>query len=377
MSAPGANLDELLDAATDLDVAREIISRLHARTQALQQNSDQLRAELTLHKRGGGGGASLSQLQRARADLRELRVYARKRNLDGDALALVTAGGDGMLMPGIAAMDQTLKIDGLPEDGLRGLRPVFVTPTTRLGELIAMTSSYRLAPFSAISMRFGAEMNWRASGAIAGLGLAKGERVEAVCALNTDEPPSHLLIVTMRGWCRALPWSIADSLLASGQTIAPGDKGDVPAWIAPLDAADADLLLLTRLGRWARFPLRGLEAAGMYGASLEPDDDVCGAVVLNPRDAAIQFVTADGGQFAVAQTGLPAHKRPGAKTQSLARNIVAQACARHAKSGAALLLTMGGDVIISASRALQIVEKPHEARALNVAGARLAAVGWL
>jgi hypothetical protein len=61
----------------------------------------------------------------------------------------------------------------------------------------------------------------------------------------------------------------------------------------------------------------------------------------------------------------------------LARNIVAQACARHTKSGAALLLTMGGDVIISASRALQIVEKPHEARALNVAGARLAAVGWL
>lgn len=377
MSAPGASLDELLDAATDLDAARQLIEMLHARMQTLQQNSDQLRAELTLQKRGGGGGASLAQLTRARADLRDLRAFARKRNLDGDALAIVTASGDGLLVPGLTAMDQTLAIEGLPEDGLRGLRPVFVAPATRLGELAALTSLFRLVPINALAVRVSQDMDWGASGPIGGLALGKGERIEAICALDTFAPPTHVLIVTTRGWCRALPWGIAEGLLASGQGIAAADKGDVPVWIGPITPAHADVLLLTRHSRWARFPLRGLEAAGMYGASLDQDDDVCGVALLGPRDAAVQFVSADGAQFAVALEGLPAHKRPGAKTQPLLRNTVAMGCAPHDRDGAALLLAMNGDVIVSTSRALQIADKPHEARPLNVAGARLAAVGWL
>jgi hypothetical protein len=377
VSAPGASLDELLDAATDLDAARHMIEMLHARMQTLQQNSDQLRAELTLQKRGGGGGASQAQLVRARADLRELRAFARKRNLDGDGLAIVTAAGDGLLVPGLAAMDQTLHIEGLPEDGLRGLRPVFVAPTTRLGELVALTSFFRLVAINALSMRVSQDMDWRASGPIGGPALSKGERIEAICALDTFAPPTHVLIVTTRGWCRGLPWSIAEGLLASGQTITPGEKGDVPAWIGPVTAAHADVLLLTRHSRWTRFSLRSLEAAGMYGASIEPDDDLCGVALLGPRDAAVQFVTAEGAQLAVASEGLPAHKRPGAKTQPLTRNTVAMACAPHDRDGAALLLAMNGDLIVSTSRALKIADKPHEARPLNVAGARLAAVGWV
>ena len=50
--------------------------------QQLQQQSDELRAENVLLKRSGAGAATHEQVQRLRTDLRDLRTFAERHNLN-------------------------------------------------------------------------------------------------------------------------------------------------------------------------------------------------------------------------------------------------------------------------------------------------------
>ncbi len=371
-------LEELLEAAPDLAAAHLLIAELHARTQTLQRNSDALRAETAFLKRSGSG-ASPAQLSRARNDLRDLRLYARKRNLDGDVLALLTGTGDALLLPGVASMDQTLKLVTAEDRGVRELRPLYMAATTRLGGLLAMTSTFRLVSLNGLGIRLSARMDWQDAARASALGLMKLEQVEAVCVVDEFAPPAQLVVVTRQGWCRALPWGVVENMLASGQQITPGEHTDAPVWLGASDGGAEDLLLLTRLGRWVRFPLKLVESSGAFCVSREQDDDVVAALILPSinADDAVQFVGADGAQFVVATAGLPAHKKPGAKSQPLIKNFVALTCALQSQTTATLMLTMTGDLVVSTTRSLPIAAKPSEARPLNVVGARVAAAMFL
>lgn len=368
-----SDMQALLAETGDPAIARDIVIALQQRISELQLNSDALRIENALLKRTGGGGISQEYVQRLKSDMRELRAHARKHGLDSDTLALIEPHGAGMHVPAPAPMDQVLRVEPPAGQSLRDLRPLTMTVTTQLGSMIALTSSFRLLLINGLSLTLSERSDWRDARKIGGLGLAHGERIDAVCAVDEFSPPRQLLIVSRQGWCRALPWSVVESLLASGLPISPADKADVPAWIGRCDGID--VVLVTRLGRWVRFPVAGIEASGGQSVSLEQDDDIATAAVIGEpdNDRALHFVGADGAQLAVAVNGLTAHKRPGARTQILMRNWVALACGIATSNDAALMLGMNGDLTVSTLRSLPIAAKPSDARALNVAGQRLAA----
>jgi hypothetical protein len=367
------DVQALLAETDDPAVARDIIIALRQRINELQLNSDALRIENALLKRAGGGGISHEYVQRLKSDMRELRAHARKRGLDSDTLALIAHNGAGMHVPAPALMDQTLRVEPPAGQSLRDLRPLTMTLSTQLGGMIALTSSFRLLLINGLSLPLSERSDWRDARQIAGLGLARGERIDAVCAVDEFSPPRQVLIVSRQGWCRALPWTVVESLLASGLPMSPADKADAPAWIGPCNGAE--VVLVTRLGRWVRFPAAGIEASGGQSVSLEQDDDIATAAVIGEadKDRALHFIGADGAQFAVAVSGLTAHKKPGAKTQILMRNWVALACGIATGSDAALMLGMNGDLIVSTLRSLPTASRPSDARALNMAGQRLAA----
>jgi DNA gyrase/topoisomerase IV subunit A len=357
------------EARNDPDTAQQIIEALAGRVQQLQVQSDELRAENVLLKRSGAGAATQEQVQRLRTDLRDLRTFAERHNLNSDVVSIVSFTGHGLHIPAPAPMEQTLSLGVSEGEEVRDLKPLFMTTATRLDSLLAITSSFRLVMVNGLSLPLSDDMHWR--DATPAISLGRGERVEATLAVNELMPPRTVLIVTRGGWVRPLSWALVENLALSGQPLSPPNKGDAPAWIGAIEAGD--VLLLTRNGRWTRFPLNSIDSAGVQAIALDADDDVAGAVVIPPNASAVVFIGADGAQIVISNAGLEAHKRPGGKTQALARRFIALAGFAARKTDAVLLLSNSGDLIVESLRALPIALRPSDAQPLNVVNQRLIA----
>jgi DNA gyrase/topoisomerase IV subunit A len=272
-------------------------------------------------------------------------------------------------------MDQTLSLATSDDEPVRDLKPLFMASATRLDSLLVMTSSFRLVMANGLGLPLSENMDWRDARSIGALALARGERIEATCTVNELQPPRMLVVVTRRGWARAMSWSLVENLVIGGQPITPPNAGDTPVWIGAAD--EGDLLLLTRNGAWTRFPISSLDASGGVGIALDQDDDVACAAAIGSGDAATYFVGADGAQLAVANGGLEAHKKPGAKPAALARRFISLACYTAKKTHAVLLLSNNSDLIVETLRALPVAARPSEAQPLNVVNQRLIAATLL
>lgn len=364
------DLEALLAEAQDAETAARIIALLHGRVAELQRAADELRVELTLLQRTSRGGAGAVGAERIQTGLRDLRAHARRAGLDFDTLAIVAEDGVGMHVPMPAPVDQTLRLAAAEGASLRDLRPLHVAASTRLGTLLAMTSRFRLHFLSGLGLPVSEAWRWAQAQRSGQIVLERGERIEALCAVDEFAPPKYVLVVAHSGWCRALPWRLVENLAAGGATLSAGDAGDTPAWIGPCD--EGDVLLLTRLGRYVRFPTAALAAMGEEGARLEEDDDAAAAVVLRPNDErAVHVFGADGAHVAIAAAGFEAHKKPGGRTHPLLRGWLTAGAAVAAQHGACALFGMNGDVQTTSLRTIPVAARPHEARALNVLGQRL------
>ena len=359
------------EARGDPATAQQIIEALAGRVQQLQQQSDELRAENVLLKRSGSHQVFQEQVQRLRTDLRDLRALAEKANLNPDVVTVMSFTGQALHLPAPLAMDQTLTLETRrnENESVRDLRPLFMTSATRLDSLLCITSAFRLQMVNGLSAALSDAMHWKDARQMAA--LARGERIEATCTLNELQPPRMLIVVTRQGWVRAMSWSLVENLVISGQPITSPNANDAPVWIGVAD--EGDLLLLTRNGKWTRFPINAIDSSGSAGIALDQDDDVAWACVLRPDDAAVYFVGGDGAQIAISSGGLEAHKKPGGKPASLARKFVTLACFTAKKTGAVMMLSASGDLIIETLRVLPIAAKPSEAQSLNVVSQRLIA----
>lgn len=357
------------EARNDPDTAQQIIEALTSRTQQLQQQADELRAENVLLKRSGMHQVYHDQVQRLKTDLRDLRTFAERHALNPDVVSLVSFTGHGLHLPAPLAMDQTLSLATSDDEPVRDLKPLFMAGGARLDSLLAMTSSFRLVMANGLSLPLSETMDWRDARPVGALALSRGERIEATCAVNELQPPRSLAVVTRRGWARVLSWSLVENLVIGGQPITAPIAGDTPVWLGP--AGEGDVLLLTRNGAWTRFPLNSLDASGGMGIALGSDDDVACAAVVGGNDAAVYFVGADGAQLAIANAGLEAHKKPGAKPGQLTRRFIALVCYPAKKTDAVLLLSNNGDLIVETLRALPVAARTSDAQPLNAINQRL------
>lgn len=361
------------EARNDPDTAQQIIEALTGRVQQLQHQSDELRAENVLLKRSGSHQVFLEQIQRLRTDLRDMRIMAEKANLNPDVVTIVSFTGHGLHVPAPLAMDQTLLLETSADESVRDLRPLFLSNATRLDSLLCLTSGFRLVMVNGLSVPLSEAMHWKDARPVAP--LQRGERIEATHPINELQPPRMLIIVSRQGWVRALSWSLVENLVMSGQPLTPPNANDAPVWVGAAD--EGDLLLLTRGGRWTRFPISAIDASGGPGIALDADDDVAWACAIKPSDPAVYFVGGDGAQVAVASAGLEAHKKPGAKAVPVTRKFIALACYTARKTDAVMLLTASGDMVVETLRALPIAAKPSEAQPFNVVSQRLVASALL
>ena len=368
------------EARNDADTAQQIIEALAERVQTLQRQADELRAETALLKRTGGQQTSIEQVSRLKTSLRDLRSLAERKGLNRDVISMVAFSGHGVQLAAPAPLEQTLTVLTSPDEPIDALKPLYLASGTWFGSLLAVTSNVRFAIVNGLSLRYSDKLDWRDARAISGLGLARAERVEAVCALDDLHPPRALLLVTRQGWLRVMSWSHAETILLSGQSMTLPGTGDSPVWIGPCDT-DADILLLTRNGRWTRFPVGMVPSIGCSGVALDQDDDVAAAVVLSRQNAptAVWFIGSDGSLFALSTEGLAPHKKPGAKPAPLSRRFPGLACygvTAHKKELVALLSNQG-DLHIVSMKGLPVASKPAEIQPLKVSSQRIIAATLL
>ncbi len=323
------------EARNDPTTAQQIVEALSGRVQQLQHQSDELRAENVLLKRSGSHQVFHEQANRLRTDLRDLRALAERANLNPDVITIMSFTGVALHVPAPLAIDQTLTLETSSDESVRDLRPLFMSSATRLDSVLCITAGFRMLMVNGLSLPLSEAMHWK--DARATVPLQRGERVEATCAINELRPPRMLIVVTRQGWARAMSWSLVENLVISGQPITPPTTNDAPVWIGAAD--DGDLLLLTRNGKWTRFSITSLESSGGPGISLDQDDDVVWAGVIQPSDPAMYFVGGDGAQIVVATIGLEPHKKPGGKAANLSRKFVSLACFVAKKTDAVVLLS--------------------------------------
>lgn len=388
---PKTDLRPYLDAGQDLSwlinevrsepaVAPDIIEAFAERVQTLQRQTDELRAENALLKRTGGQQTTLEQVQRLKANLRDMRNLAVRKGLNRDAIAMVSFTGYAVQLAMPAPMEQTLALATTAQESIQSIKPLYLASGTWFGSLIVVTSNVRLALVNGLSLRYSEGLDWSDARAIPGLGLARAERVEAICSLDELRPPHHMILVTRQGWVRVMSWPHIETVALSGQSMTLPGTGDTPVWLDPCDT-DGDLFLLTRYGRWTRFPIAMIPSIGCSGIALEQGDDVISAVVLDKHNpgSALWFIGADGAVFAVASDGLAAHKKPGAKSISIARKYAGLTCfaITTRKSEFAALLSNSGDLHVVSMKGLPIATRPADAQPLQVSGQRLVAAALM
>lgn len=366
------------EAHTDPDTAQQIIAALAERVQTLQRQTDELRADAALLKRSGGQQASLEQLSRLKTNLRDLRQLAARHHLDRDVVTLLSFAGDAVHLPAPAPLEQTLTLLTPPAEPVSALKPIYMTIGNWFGSLLVITSNMRMALIANMGLPISENLDWRDAQHVPILGLARAERVEAALAVDELAPPRDILLVTRRGWVRVISWSHAETLAYSGQSITLPATGDSPVWLGAHEA-DADILLLTRNGRWTRFPLATVPATGSMGIALDEGDDVVWALVIHQRVSVVWFVGADGVLFAVSAAGLEPHKRPGGKAAILARRAMGLACfgISDRKTEVAILLSNSGDLHVVNMRGLPIAARLQDIQPLPISNQRLIAAALL
>ena len=362
------------EAHNDPDTAQHIIEAFAERVQSLQRQTDELRAENALLKRTGGLQASNELTQRYKTNLRDLRQLAERNRLDRDVVTLMSFTGHAAQLPAPAPIEQTLPLATSADEPVRDLKPMFLAVGSRFGSLLAVTSSLRFALAFGLSMPLSENTDWRDARPAAALGLVRAERVEATCAVDELHPPKQVILVTRRGWVRLMSWPLVENLSVSGQSITLPIEGDSPAWLGTGES-EGDLLLLTRNGRWTRFPIGLIPPGGSLGIGLDMDDDVVAATWLGKDASALWFIGADGAMFAVAANALEAHKKPAGKAAQLIRRFIALTCYPvHARrNDVAMLLSNDGQFHVVNVKGLLIAAKLSEAQTLNVVNQRLIA----
>ena len=116
------------------------------------------------------------------------------------------------------------------------------------------------------------------------------ERLTA--AIATTKQPRFRTIVTRRGFVRQVINLALDRALAQGDPILESPLHNDR--LVDLVSSDrGDLLLVTRWGKWTRFPQRAISGQGAEALKLEPDDQVVAALPLI-SDTEVLVVTASG-----------------------------------------------------------------------------------
>jgi len=286
----------VLEAEQHPERATDLIRMLAERMAFLDARNEELRGEVIELRRKGRGAnmapaANLGALQQRVEEL-ETRLK------DGGAARHLLIHDGNRLFANVSL--QTAQIDGVGE-------------LPKGARMLVMSSAARLYAITADTRVFSVPVSELPQGETVTLDAPKD--IATFIDQSIFESSRYLVLVTRGG---TLVSTLAGNLArfaAKGEKILRNMLPDDPI-IAAYPSGNADLLLVSRLGRWLRFPERALGSTGTQGMTLPKDDALAGLVWVTD-EAPLYLVTASGRLFMRHTRDLPAKKAPGRATGQL------------------------------------------------------------
>ncbi len=288
----------VLEAEQHPERAADLIRMLAERMAFLKARNEELRGEVIELRRKARGAntapaANLGALQQRVEEL-ETRLK------DGGAARHILIHDSNRIFANVGL--QAAQTDGVG-DVTKGARLLMMNSAARLYAITADTRVFSVAA-SELPDPQGEPVT-----------LDAPKDIATFIDQSIFESSRYLVLLTRGG---TLVSTLAGNLArfaAKGEKILrnmlPGDPV-----VAAYPSGNADLLLVSRLGRWLRFPERALGGTGTQGMTLPKDDALAGLVWVTD-EAPLYLVTASGRLFMRHTRDLPAKKTPGRATGQL------------------------------------------------------------
>lgn len=366
------DLDSLLtEARQDPSIADDIITALLARVRDVQRDADALRAENALLRRGSAQ-ALLEQVERLRSALRDVRGWAPVRALHSRELAVVSFTGDALMAPLASVSRADARIRAPGGGSARDLRPVYVCEVGRMGQLVAVSSSFHAALVECLSIDSAPSWDWALARPVAGAVRSGAARIEAIAPTDEIDRRALVVLLTRGGWVKVLPWTTVDNLIGAGQPLfRPSERHDTPAWISGCDRGD--VIVFSRSGRWTRFPIDSVETAGAEAFTLEAGDEAVCAALVDAADSHVCVVADTGAVIVASAEAFVPHRKPGSKPAGLPRGFRPVAAAACTPEAAIVALSLDGEWSITPVSKLPVSRAPTDPSPYNPIGRRLSA----
>jgi DNA gyrase/topoisomerase IV subunit A len=317
----------VLEVQKHPESAPDLIRMLADRLALLDRQNEELRGELSTLKRkmrGSGADAEIAELRQRIRELentlhtepsgRRLLIYARDRIEVNTAI-------DGVLQSQ-SSIGRTLQPD---------VRMLTSVPGT---SLYAITDESRIFALSLRDLPVPPDANTPAE-------LGNPRNVATILEQSAFETYRFLALLSERGYVYSVLAGSLPQLARRGdklvRNLIPGDP-----ILSAVPSHNADLLAVSRRGRWIRFPERAVGGAGSLVMDLPKGDTLAGMIPLN-ADTTLIMVTADGRIYARRTENLPTRKEPGKSAGMLIKSgTVAGICAL---TGGLLVLTNTGRLL--------------------------------
>jgi DNA gyrase/topoisomerase IV subunit A len=276
----------VLEVKKHPESAPEIIEELAQRLVEMDSENEQLRTEIIRMQQGTIGSAS-TEVQDLRRKVAELQTLMESEAATEPALVFVSSLMQLTRLPYPRA--QELIRAGQPvlerKDLLELHRVLYVRPYDEILLLTSQGRGRKLRPADIPILAEGG--SWPAREDIQG---STEERLSA--AIATQKPPRFRTVVTRQGFVKQIISIALDRAMAQGDSILESPLHNDR--LVDLVSSDrGDILLVTRWGKWTRFPQRAISGQGAEAMKLEPDDQVVAALPLI-SDIEVLVVTASG-----------------------------------------------------------------------------------
>ncbi|HQV71036.1 MAG: hypothetical protein WAU96_15850 [Anaerolineae bacterium] len=369
------------EAQADPQTAAQIITALAGRITQLQLQNDALLAENLLLKRASGG-AYLEQIERLRAGMADIKSWAIRHRLERQTVLAASFSGE-VLQFMLQRSDrfekeseQTFSLKTSEDKPLADLRPIYLAPASNLGQVLFVSSSFRAQIFGCVGLPVVTTPDWKFAAAPPLPMLKRGERIEAMTTSDEFGRANALTLVTRRGFVRTLPWLMVENLIAAGHPLLkPAVDDDAPVHVS--ECNNHDILVATRQGKWLRFPITSVDAAGANAFSMDAGDDAACATEVAPDKPLICFVSDSGAMLAVKNTGLEAHQKPGAKPGNLPRGFRPVACFAADEAARVLTLSREGELDITPVNRIPVASRLSEAKLFSLFSQRVIGVALI
>ncbi|MBV7327044.1 hypothetical protein KFU94_02030 [Chloroflexi bacterium TSY] len=184
--------------------------------------------------------------------------------------------------------------------------PAFVVVADESAGLVVVTNQARAFRLPVLSIT-STEVRGRGEPILADLPLRPDEHLAVAFA---DQGGSNLALVSERGQVRKIAARYLGGGLQQGTVLYNPQEGGPPA-AACWTPGDADLFLMTRLGKAIRFQEKQVPVRGCLGMRVDREDESIG-VAAAPADGGAFIVTNEGKGTIRLMSGFNANKSPGA-----------------------------------------------------------------